>query len=276
MIKYRHLFIYLIVFFLVWLVGGMSYNWSIPPLAGIFNETKGLENVFTPVSALFSGLASGGAIIAILLQVRIIGVQQFDTNFHNMLAIHQNNKNSISYCQLDQSNDTKDVSGLDAFKALHQKLEAITTYAYADLTPKHEQYITRTLKKEIEYATQNAPTDEEIFKLLYATFQESTDYCLSHYFRHLYHIFKFIDENVAGEKDRRKFFSIARAQLSPYEYSLFYYNGLASDDCAEGEDNSKIKTLINNNCLLHNITDQLLFDGEHAGRYSDSAKYHDR
>lgn len=47
---------------------------------------------------------------------------------------------------------------------------------------------------------------------------------LSHYYRFLYNIFKFIDESDLQESYKKKYVNILRAQLSNYELLMLFYN----------------------------------------------------
>jgi hypothetical protein len=85
---------------------------------------------------------------------------------------------------------------------------------------------------------------------------------LGHYFRTLYHTIKFV--NLSDIKDKRRYITLARAQLSQYELALLFYN------CASplGE---KFKPLVEEFGLLENLDDALLLDPGHKEFYAPSA-----
>lgn len=58
----------------------------------------------------------------------------------------------------------------------------------------------------------------------YNSFYEERQRNLAHYYRMVYHIFKFIDESGFDEEIRSKYANIMRAQLSNYELLILYYN----------------------------------------------------
>ena len=70
---------------------------------------------------------------------------------------------------------------------------------------------------------------------------------LDHYYRHLYRIFKYIDDAnpfiIVSEK-KYEYSSIVRATLSPYELIMLYYNGFS---------HPKFKDLIERYAILNNI-----------------------
>jgi hypothetical protein len=74
-------------------------------------------------------------------------------------------------------------------------------------------------------------TIEEIYK----TFYSSTRSELGHYFRSLYHVFTFIDRSHLTDYDKSVYANIVRAQLSMFELTLLFYNGLVG----EGEEGFK-------------------------------------
>ena len=71
-----------------------------------------------------------------------------------------------------------------------------------------------------------------------------------HYFRHLYTILKFIEQNDwLGEKEQYKYATFVRATLSRYELVLLYYNGFF---------HPKMKKLMEKYCMLNNLRQELL------------------
>ena len=75
---------------------------------------------------------------------------------------------------------------------------------------------------------------------------------LDHYFRHLYRIFKYIDDadsNVISDEKKYKYTGIVRATLSPYELIMLFYNGFS---------HPKFKAMIEKYALLQNLRMELL------------------
>lgn len=71
-----------------------------------------------------------------------------------------------------------------------------------------------------------------------------------HYFRHLYTILKFIEENNwLGEERQYQYATFVRATLSRYELVMLYYNGFF---------HPKMKKLMERYCLMNNIRKDLL------------------
>ena len=85
---------------------------------------------------------------------------------------------------------------------------------------------------------------------------------LGHYFRNLYHLVKFV--KVSHIHDKRRYTSLARAQLSAYELVFLFYNGIS----VFGE---KFKPLIEEFGLLEHLETNLLFHPSHAKFYDPEA-----
>ena len=71
-----------------------------------------------------------------------------------------------------------------------------------------------------------------------------------HYFRHLYTILRFVEENDwLGEEKQYQYATFVRATLSRYELVMLYYNGFF---------HPKMKKMMERYCLLNNIRKDLL------------------
>lgn len=84
---------------------------------------------------------------------------------------------------------------------------------------------------------------------------------LDHYFRHLYRIFKFIDESddrIIDKVKKYEYTSIVRATLSQYELVMLFYNGFY---------HKKFKTLAEKYALMNNLRIGLLASDEDINLY---------
>ena len=85
--------------------------------------------------------------------------------------------------------------------------------------------------------------------------QDKDVYILDHYFRHLYRIFKFIDETpifINDRKNKYEYACIMRASLSQYELIMLFYNCLSSNG------REKFKPLIEKYAIFNNLRVELL------------------
>jgi hypothetical protein len=96
----------------------------------------------------------------------------------------------------------------------------------------------------------------------YQVFYRGAQAALAHYFRNLYHAIKFVKSSDIS--DKRRYTSLVRAQLSAYELTLLFYNGLSV--FGEG-----FKPLIEEFGLLEHLDDSLLMERSHRQLYAESA-----
>ena len=87
---------------------------------------------------------------------------------------------------------------------------------------------------------------------------------LGHYFRNLYHVLKFVTTRQLTGTNQRQYTSLVRAQLSAYELTMLFYNGLSR----RGEG---MKPLIEKFGLLEHLELDTLLDPSHEKWYTDSA-----
>lgn len=90
----------------------------------------------------------------------------------------------------------------------------------------------------------------------YTTVYNKEQASLGHYFRHLYHIVKYIHKSdLITDEQRKHYAALLRAQLSAYELVLLLYNCLVED-----LGYPKFKYLVDKYDLLQNMNTKLLFD----------------
>ena len=108
----------------------------------------------------------------------------------------------------------------------------------------------------------NPVTYDQIIQI-YINQYENYQYNFSHYFRNLYRIIKFIDQSDVDE--RQRYADILRAQLSPQEMLMLFYNGLTFYG------DKKMKPLIEKYELLKNMPQRSLIEFEHKNKYQGTA-----
>lgn len=84
----------------------------------------------------------------------------------------------------------------------------------------------------------------------YNVFYKEHEHELGHYFRHLYHIIKFVD--LSEVPDKRRYTSFVRAQLSSYESLMLFYN------CLSSQGSANFKPLVEKYGLLKHVPRALL------------------
>lgn len=204
-------------------------------------------DMFGAVNALFSGFAFVGLIYTILLQKRELSLQrkeleltrgemsgqraqmesqastlklqQFESTFFQLLRVHGDIVNAID---LQGANGV--TRGRDCFKTFCRRLEG-----------------------EILNLRAGASTEAEHIRLSYKAFYVNHEGEVGHYFRHLYHIIKFVDLSTVD--DKRRYTSFVRAQLSSYELQLLFYN------CVSEYGNLYFKPLVEKYGLLKHLSE---------------------
>lgn len=224
------------------------------------------------VNALVSAFAFGGMIIAIILQHKELKLQRselkqqrlefntqnktlkfqrFENTFFSMLSTQQELVNNLSLSAseyetyidrsgnepvMDNRKIIREIKGREVFSYTFEKLKYRCTVPGMGIRTLQGFRLILGYLGIQEYEESDTPT------------------YFDHYFRHLYTLIKFID-NQPNEfltpEEKYKYTSIVRATLSRYEFIWLYYNCLSG----AGE---KFKPLIETYSLLKNLRQDLL------------------
>lgn len=117
------------------------------------------------------------------------------------------------------------------------------------------------------YISEPILNKEENIRKEYENFFHRVQYNLGHYFRNLYHIYKYVHITQLIDPNEKQFYcNIVRAQLSTDELVLIFYNAITpihyfSDKPNLGYPN--FKYLIDKYDILQNMNHRLLLDKEH-------------
>lgn len=163
--------------------------------------------------------------------------QAFESHFFKLLALH----NSIV-------GDLRMLAGKDEFTGRN---------VFFFLGKKLNEVFRATLFTQPNGTTEDTEDGAiEIYELVFGAHPN----VLGHYFRNFYHIIKFVDESDVV--DKKRYTSIARAQLSSSEHILLFYNGLS------GYGKVRFKRLIEEYALLENMGPDILVNPKHRTAYS--------
>lgn len=244
-------------------------------------------DMFGAVNALFSGLAFAGLIVTLLYQKEELKLQReelretrnelnaqklefqeqnktmkrqrFENTFFNMLSLQQEIIANLSYEYYASPNirphnipeeifykgaPKRQLHGRETFEGIYK--HAIIEYNGA----RHADGIIKILKQNgyIAYPVISATTR------------------FDHYFRHLYHIYKFVDtSDLIEDSERYNYACIIRSQLSDYELVMMFYNCLTSNGRA------KFKPLIEKYSVFNNIRFELLAKANDKEEYAQEA-----
>ncbi|GAB3303096.1 putative phage abortive infection protein [Hymenobacter tenuis] len=128
---------------------------------------------------------------------------------------------------------------------------------------------------QIEHFISEPITDKEIIiRKEYENFYHKVQYNLGHYFRNLYHIYKYVHTTTLIEEKEKQFYcNIVRAQLSTDELVLIFYNSLTPTQYFSETPNlgyPNFKYLIDKYDVLQNMNDRLLLDKAHMTIFNNN------
>ncbi len=169
--------------------------------------------------------------------------------------IYFSNELHIAYkIYLDDLNDDLQLFNFSIpYKAFFNGVETLSTSSYKVKLLMNKLKFEETVLKQ----SSRSPVFFEIkVKAMYSLF-EGHENKLGHYYRHLFHIVKFVaQENEFLEyREKRKYLRILRAQLSNYEQAMLFYNSLAF--APEWEEENKF---FSDYRMIHNLYKETLLD----------------
>lgn len=232
---------------------------------GIFidNEDRGtFGDMFGAANALFTGLSFVGLIVTILLQRedlretrnefitqnKTLKLQQFENTFFQMLSLFNSIVNNTEIWV-----NTTEFKGRSAFTKIYDLI-------YLDAKHEANSHF-NILESEIQQNIRKMSFESQM-KFYDKNYQLYKEY-LGHYFRTFYHIVKLVD--TTSDIDKRRYISLARAQLSSFEIILFLFNGLHKNGF------EKFKPLIEKYTLFNNLDDELLINLRPKYEYAETA-----
>lgn len=249
----------------IFVLGSLFLTWLL--LNNDIHNRGTFGDMFGGVNALFSGLAFGGVVFAILLQRKELILQRKELKFtraefegqkiqleaQNKTLQKQNFENTFFELlrlqnEITQSIDLVDSSnkitkGRDCFRVFYTRFIKSWNKAHPDHQGEHQ-------KDRIN----------KTYLAFYQTYQSE----FGHYFRSLYNMVKFVD--ISHVEDKRLYTNLIRAHLSSYELALLFYNALSD----MGRD--KFKPLIEKYSLLKTVPEtELLNPKDHIDLYDRNA-----
>lgn len=284
---------------LIWLFYGLSAYFLLPLLLVYGNvDTQRIGqfgDVFGALNALFSAFAFAVLIFTMFLQRRELALQReelehtrneirgqkeqlqaqnltmqrqaFESSFFALLGAYQDIVRMLDVRKLD---GTLIRQGRDCFeyffsRSLRRDYLVINEKGLLGIEASRAGRVRQIsdLTGFQEMAQTRGGVDKNITQAYVSFFlQHQSD--VGHYFRTVYHIYRFIDESDLEWKEKQRFARIVRAQLSTYELLLFFYNGLSPYGY------EKFWPLANKYEIFQNLDADLLFDPSHA-KYYDGA-----
>jgi hypothetical protein len=239
----KELFLGLLLLGLVVLFWYWSWKWIDLHITSTSTDiddqtAKGLfGDKFGAVNALFSALAFAGIIFTILLQRKELALQRkelkdtraefeaqnqtlrlqrFENTFFQMLSLHHEIVDKIYHGKKDDKKE-----GREALKSIAQSLEAAMNSSMKTIMVQGQPQISKRITNTVE-------AREQIIRD-YIDFHRRFNLgsLMNHYFRNLYHIFKFVySSELVSNSDKQYYASLIRAQLSDDELFFIFYNSM--------------------------------------------------
>jgi hypothetical protein len=230
------------------MAGTVSSIWSLAGLFFIYVAFLGqkqqllnqqLEIMFSQLEVKYTRLELSGQKKEMATQNATLIQQKFESTFFQLLGLFNNISNSI-----DITNNGNIYTGRDCFKVFYDLLKGTC---------------------EVEKRKSKTGGQISFNELMngYSIFYNTNISDLSHYFRTIYHIFKFIDTSEIDDKER--YTSLVRSQLSSYEQILIFYN------CLHDNGLKKFKPLLEKYKIFKNIDASLILNQGHREKYKESA-----
>lgn len=246
---------------LVWLIViFIAIGWSSTLLLLSYDDESSVGDIgkfgdmFGAVNALFSGLAFAGMIYAIRLQSKELSQNNREMEVQNEMLKLQKEELTETRKEFQKQNETLVLQRFETtfFHLLTQHHQILDNLSFKDdktvilkrnvivhfslmLTNNHNgrySKITTVAVDDAEIHTHSrvdVVSHETGFKAIQQEydriFNRNNESILSHYFRNLYHIFKFINQSKEIPKERQQFYaSLVVAQLSQEEQLVIFHN----------------------------------------------------
>ena len=201
-----------------------------------FSSTGEIGDTIGGIMGPFVAIAAAGlTFIAFWVQYKAniqqrhdISIERFESNLFEMIHVQQEITNGLSVKDPTDGVDNT-IKGRDVFRYTYEELP-LSIYVG---------------NRMALYRLKDALYDDEKVKMRLDLTKGL--WFLDHYYRHLYRIFKYIDDAnpfIIESKKKYEYSSIVRATLSPYELIMLYYNGFS---------HPKFKDLIERYAILNNI-----------------------
>lgn len=155
------------------------------------------------------------------IQSETLKKQQFESTFFNLLNLHHDIVNSI-----DLQSRVDKYRGFEKLFTTGLK-EREKTEKVTETTTGRDCFVKfcngfRNKYRQVKNSNKNL-SERQLCEKSYLEYYEQHDSDLGHYFRNLYHIFKFLKNSKV--EDKKRYTSLVRAQLSNDELFLLFYNG---------------------------------------------------
>lgn len=245
--------------------------WTEENARGTFGDSFGVVN------ALFSGLAFAGVIYAILLQKKELELQRKELKLQRKTLEATEVEIRGQKEQLQAQNETLQKQNFES--SFFQLLTIHNDIVNSMKIRQNEEFgreclssVFRNLPSRYNTAQDRARNDisktkldiiNDAFEPLFSENRSLVD----HYFRHLHHVVKFVDDQrdfPKEFKEKKLYTDFIRAQLSSPELGFLFYYGLSKRGTEFG-------ILVKKYDFFEDVPSEVLIDEEHRNLYAEIA-----
>lgn len=205
--------------------------------------------------------------------------QQFENNFYNLMRTQQEIVNSIEF-ETKVSGLPKRYNGRKFFRLAETDLfyihDLLACEDYNEEKSSYSHYKTIVKRYDLSESYHNEVHNkikddkQRIITKSYEVLFNRFDYLIGHYFRHLYHILKYLKDSESTDKScvahnnvYENYANFIQAQMSTSELFLLFYNSLCFP---------RMKELVVHYNLLENLPLEDLIEEEHEQLYGKELK----
>lgn len=157
--------------------------------------------------------------------------QQFENSLFNLIGLHNQIITNLYNIQAGFGNiiPSSYTQGIDTFSDAYWALRNICSdIIIVDYTEEQKQEFGKPYGER--YVESTIDAKEVLIKKYHINYYDKFEPILNHYFRNLYHIYKYIDESdLIADPARLRYASIVRAQLSQNELYVLMFNFMIQD-----------------------------------------------
>jgi hypothetical protein len=185
------------------------------------------------------------------LQQESIKRQVFESSFFQLLNLHRELQSQLQTIRIEISDrgigvKQIPVHGKDCFQVFRDKMQE---------QYKNNRAAARLHTDEFPSDKAQVPSENAQALIAYEQVYRAEQQQLAHYFRNLYHLFKFAA--TSDMPNKRRYTSLIRAQLSAYELAVLFYNCITPHG-------KNFHPLIEEFGLLEHLDRELLLNPSHA------------
>lgn len=194
-------------------------------------DAEKAKNIQPFVTAIVAPIFSLASAILVIVNLRYQTRQSFITNFFNLLNQHHKVLDNIICDIYGLSTRKKPSKKKDFFDDLAQRIAYDYEHLTSSTTVTEEEFLEtydtadKELVANVQIDAKNLNGKDKLTKI-YDHYFHIYHSDLSHYFRNLFHLVSFIDNQPFSEDIKKQYTGILRAQLSNYELVILAYNGL--------------------------------------------------